>query len=138
MEISIKREDLLHGLYLVQGVVERRTPQPVLANVLIEGEGDKVGMSATDMEIGLRCRVPGKVKGSGAVTANARKLYEIAREVTADEVTLKATTAGWLDLHAGRSKFKVVSLDAKDFPALPLGPGASRRHHHQGRRRHAA
>jgi len=125
MEISIKREDLLHGLYLVQGVVERRTPQPVLANVLIETDGDLVGMSATDMEIGLRCRVPAKVKSGGAVTANARKLYEIARELTSDEVTLKASATGWLDLHAGRSKFKVVSLDPKDFPALPLGPGAN-------------
>src|SRR5689334_6590049 len=125
MEISIKREDLLHGLYLVQGVVERRTPQPVLANVLIETDTDAIGMSATDMEIGLRCRVAAKVKGAGTVTANARKLYEIAREVTADEVTLKSSTAGWLDLVAGRSKFKVVSLDAKDFPALPLGSGAA-------------
>jgi DNA polymerase-3 subunit beta len=125
MEISVKREDLLHGLYLVQGVVERRTPQPVLTHVLIEAEGEHVATSATDMEVGLRCRIAAKVKKSGAVTANARKLYEIAREVTADEVTLKASTPGWVDLHAGRSKFKVVSLEPKDFPALPLGPGAS-------------
>jgi DNA polymerase-3 subunit beta len=125
MEISIKREDLLHGLYLVQGVVERRTPQPVLANVLIETDAEHVGMSATDMEIGLRCRVAARVKRAGTVTANARKLYEIAREVMADEVTLKASAPGWLELLAGRSKFKVVSLDAKDFPALPLGAGAA-------------
>jgi DNA polymerase-3 subunit beta len=60
------------------------------------------------------------------VTANARKLYEIAREVTADEVTLKASAAGWLDVHAGRSKFKVVSLDPKDFPPIPIAaPGGT-------------
>lgn len=125
MEISVKREDLLHGLYLVQGVVERRTPQPVLAHVLIECGGGSVAMSATDMEIGLQCRIAAEVKKGGAVTANARKLYEIAREVVSDEITLKASALGWVDLHAGRSKFKVVSLDPKEFPALPLGPGAS-------------
>lgn len=125
MEIGVKREDLLHGLYLVQGVVERRTPQPVLAHVLIESDGDHVAFSATDMEVGLRCRVAAKTKKSGSVTANARKLYEIAREVTSDEVTLKASAAGWVELHGGRSKFKVVSLDPKEFPALPLGAGAS-------------
>ncbi len=124
MEISVKREDLLHGLYLVQGVVERRTPQPVLSHVLIESDESHVALSATDMEVGLRCRIAASVKKNGAVTVNARKLYEIAREVTADEVTLKAGTAGWVDLQAGRSKFRVVSLDPKDFPALPLGPGA--------------
>lgn len=125
MEISVKREDLLHGLYLVQGVVERRTPQPVLAHVLIESDGDHVAFSATDMEVGLRCRVPARIKKGGPVTANARKLYEIAREITADEVTLKASAAGWVELHGGRSKFKVVSLDPKEFPALPLGAAAA-------------
>src|SRR5689334_10753679 len=100
MEISVKREDLLHGLYLVQGVVERRTPQPVLAHVLIESDGDHVALSATDMEVGLRCRIAATVKKSGAVTANARKLYEIAREVTSDEVTLKSSAAGWIDLRS--------------------------------------
>ena len=115
MEISIKREHLLHGLYLVQGVVERRTPQPILAHVLIQSDDGGVAIAATDMEVGLRCRISGTVKKPGAVTANARKLYEIVREVTAEDVTLKATTAGWIDLVAGRSKFKVVSLDPKDF-----------------------
>jgi len=124
MEISTKREDLLHGLYLVQGVVERRTPQPVLAHVLMESDGDHVAISATDMDVGLRCRVPAAIKRPGSVTANARKLYEIAREVTSEEVTLKASGAGWVDLHAGRSKFKVVSLDPKDFPVLPLSAAA--------------
>jgi len=124
MEISIKREDLLHGLYLVQGVVERRTPQPVLAHVLMQSDDGGVAIAATDMEVGLRCHIAGTVKKPGAVTANARKLYEIAREVTAEEITLKATTAGWVDLVAGRSKFKVVSLDPKDFPPIPVGPNA--------------
>jgi DNA polymerase III subunit beta len=124
MEISVKREDLLHGLYLVQGVVERRTPQPVLAHVLVQGDADGVTLTATDMEIGLRCGVAGKTKKPGAVTANARKLYEITREVTAEEVTLKAATSGWVEVVAGRSKFKVVSLDPKDFPPIPIGTDA--------------
>jgi len=125
MEFSVKREDLLHGLYLVQGVVERRTPQPILAHVLIEPDEDGIALAATDMEVGLRCRIAGKVKKGGPVTANARKLYEIVREVTAEEVTLKANTAGWVDLVAGRSKFKVVCLEPKEFPVIPVGPGAT-------------
>ena len=57
MEISIKREDLLHGLYLVQGVVERRTPQPVLANVLIETDYPHTDTSwpYTKEEVGRMC-----------------------------------------------------------------------------------
>ncbi len=125
MEVSVKREDLVKGLYLVQGVVERRNTLPILANVLIEPAAEGIALTATDTEVGLRGLVPATVKKKGAVTLNARKLYEIAREVPADEVVLKAAQAGWVDVVSGRSKFKVVSLDPKDFPQLPLGADAA-------------
>jgi DNA polymerase-3 subunit beta len=121
MEINLRREDLVRGLHLVQGVVERRNTLPILANVLLEPAEGGIALTGTDMEVGLRGVVPAVVKRKGSVTLNARKLYEIAREVTAEEVVLRSTQAGWVDLHAGRSKFKIVSLDAKDFPQLPLG-----------------
>src|SRR5262245_28474768 len=124
MDVSIRREDLVRGLYLVQGVVERRNTLPILSNVLIEPAEGGIALTATDMEVGLRGQVTAQVKKKGAVTVSARKLYEIVREVTAEEVGLKAAQSGWVDLHAGRSKFRIVSLDPRDFPQLPLGPNA--------------
>jgi len=78
MEVSIKREDLTKGLYLVQGVVERRNTLPILANVMIEPAAEALALTATDMEVGVRVEVAAHVKKKGAVTLNARKLYEIA------------------------------------------------------------
>jgi DNA polymerase-3 subunit beta len=127
MEINVKREDLVRGLHSLQGVAERRGTVPILANVLIEAGERGIAMVATDMEIGLRVQAPAQVKRKGVTTVNARKLYEIAREVTGEEVTLRASATGWVDVLAGRSKFKVVALDAKDFPELPLGPNAGAR-----------
>jgi DNA polymerase-3 subunit beta len=124
MEVTIRREDLVRGLHLVQGVVERRNTLPILANVLLEPAAEGIALTATDMEVGLRGLVPATVKKKGSITLNARKLYEIAREVTAEEVVLKAVQAGWVEVLAGRSKFKIVSLDPKDFPQLPLGADA--------------
>src|SRR5213593_4333231 len=120
MEFTVRREDLVRGLYLVQGVVERRNTVPILSNVLIEPAGEGIALTATDTEVGLRRLVTAEVRKKGAVTLNARKLYEITREVSAEEVVLKSVQAGWVEVHAGRSKFKVVSLDPKDFPQLPL------------------
>ena len=57
MECSIKREDLVQSLYLVQGVVERRNTQPILAHVLIEPADGGIALAATDMEVGLRCQL---------------------------------------------------------------------------------
>src|SRR5215510_4310215 len=124
MELSVGREELVRGLHLVQGVVERRTTLPILANVLLEPATEGLALTATDMQVGLRNVIPAQVKKKGTVTVNARKLYEIVRELSADEVTLKAAQAGWVEVLAGRSRFKIVSLDAKDFPALPLGQQA--------------
>jgi len=124
MEVSFKREELVRGLYLVQGVVERRTTLPILANVLIEPAEGGVAFTATDTEVGLRGRVTAEVKRKGSVTVNARKLYEIVREVAAEEVVLKSAVAGWMEVLAGRSRFKIVTLDPKDFPALPFGSTA--------------
>src|SRR5436190_1349574 len=124
MEVTVRREDLVRGLHLVQGVVERRNTLPILANVLIEPAAEGIALTATDMEVGLRGLVTAQVKKKGTVTLNARKLYEITREVTAEEVVLKSVQAGWVEVLAGRSKFKIVSLDAKDFPQLPLGTDA--------------
>jgi len=124
MEFTVRREDLVRGLYLVQGVVERRNTLPILSNVLVEPAGEGIALTATDMEVGLRGVVVAEVRKKGAVTLNARKLYEIVREVTAEEVVLKSAQAGWVEVLAGRSKFKIVSLDAKDFPQLPFGPDA--------------
>jgi DNA polymerase-3 subunit beta len=124
MEIRVKREDLLRGLHLVQGVVERRSPQPILAHVLVEPESEGIALSATDMEMGLRGRVPATVKKPAAITVSARKLYEIVREVSADEIVLKTAAEGWVEVLAGRSKFKVVSLDPNEFPELPFSQPA--------------
>jgi DNA polymerase-3 subunit beta len=124
MEFSVQREDLVRGLHLVQGVVERRNTLPILANVLIEPAEGGIAFSATDMEVGLRGQVTADVKKKGSLTVNARKLYEIAREVTAEQVVIRSAQAGWVEVLGGRSKFRVVSLDAKDFPQLPLGAAA--------------
>src|SRR2546427_7147198 len=102
MEATLRREDLVRGLYLVQGVVERRNTLPILANVLVEPAGEGIALTATDMEVGLRGAVAAQVKKKGSVTVNARKLYEIAREVTADEIVLKSVQAGWVEVLGGR------------------------------------
>src|SRR5947199_10159297 len=101
MEVTVRREDLVRGLHLVQGVVERRNTLPILANVLIEPAAEGVSVTATDMEVGVRGFLPAQVKKKGAITLNARKLYEIAREVPGEDVVLRSTQAGWVEVLSG-------------------------------------
>lgn len=118
MECLIEKEDLLRCLYLVQGVVEKRSSLPILAHVLIESTEGKVAFGATDLEIGIRQQCRSTVKKSGAVTTDARKLYEIIRELPPESISLRSAGNGWLDVSSGKSRFRLASLDPKEFPAV--------------------
>jgi len=119
MEFTIAREELLQGLYLTQGIVERRTTIPILANVLLESTADGISIAATDQEVGVRRTCEAKVKRKGALTAGARKLYEIVRECPEGAIVMRSLENNWIEVVAGKSLFKIVGLDPKEFPAMP-------------------
>ncbi len=119
MEFTIAREELLQGLYLTQGIVERRTTIPILANVLLESTADGISIAATDQEVGVRRTCEAKVKRKGALTAGARKLYEIVRECPEGTIVVRSLENNWIEVVAGKSLFKIVGLDPKEFPAMP-------------------
>ena len=118
MECIIEKEDLLRCLYLVQGVVEKRSSLPILAHVLIECVEGMVSLGATDLEVGIRQQCKAKVKTAGAVTTDARRLYEIIRELPPERVALRSAKDGWVEVSSGKSRFRMASLDPKEFPAL--------------------
>jgi len=118
MECLVEKEDLLRCLYLVQGVVEKRSSLPILAHVLIESAEGMASLGATDLEVGIRQQCKSAVKKNGAVTTDARKLYEIIRELPPERISLRASGNGWLDVSSGKSRFRLASLDPKEFPAV--------------------
>ncbi len=126
MEFTIARDELLQGLYLTQGIVERRTTVPILANVLLEAVGDGVAITATDQEVGVRRQCEARVKKKGSLTTGARKLYEIVRECADGPLNLRSLDNNWIELSSGKSRFKIVGLDPKEFPAMPSAQSAER------------
>jgi len=122
MEFTIERNELLAGLYLTQGIVDRRTTIPILGNVLIRAAGDGVVVAATDQEIAIRRQCTATVKRKGALTAGARKLYEMVREIPEGPVAIREQDNHWIEVSAGKSRFRLVGLDAREFPAMPDPP----------------
>jgi DNA polymerase-3 subunit beta len=119
MEIKAKRGDLLATLYWTQSIVERRNTMPILANVLIECQKGDIRVTATDLEVGVRGSVEGEVLKDGSVTVNAKKLYEITREVPEEQVRLRRLENDWVEIRSGKSVFKIVGMDAREFPQFP-------------------
>jgi len=121
MEVSVDRDAFLKGLQMVHNVVEPRQTLPILANVLLESDGDTLRLTATDLEVGARVSVPAKVVTGGSVTLSARKLLEIVKELPAAALTLKVQENSWVAMRCGGASYKLVGLSAADFPAVATG-----------------
>jgi len=119
MEFTISRDELQAALYLMQGVVERRTPIPILGNVLLTTDAEGLVVAATDQQIGVRRRCAAKVKKKGSTTANGRMLHDIVRELPEGDVSVRGLDNHWIELSSGKSRFKVVGIDPQEFPAMP-------------------
>lgn len=126
MDISVGRNDLIRELQLVQGIVERKTSIPVLANVLLEASSGRLRISATDLDVSLRCGCVAVVEKEGAVTLGAKKLYEIVRALPEADVRLRAQADSWVLVECGRASFRIAGLPKEDFPALPEAAGRKR------------
>jgi len=120
MKLSIERNTLLKAVSHAQSVVERRNTIPILANVLIEAENDKVQFRATDLDVEIVDRVQAKVDRTGSTTVSAVLLHEIARKLPDGaliELTADAAN-GRLAVEAGRSNFSLATLPKEDFPVM--------------------
>ena len=119
MEIIVQKNDLVRELHLVQGIVERKNSIPILSNVLAEAKGSEVRISATDLEVSLRCGCPAKVVTEGSITLAAKKLYEITRSLPESEVRIRVLPDSWAAIDCEKVSFKMAGLPKEDFPALP-------------------
>jgi len=119
MEFTIERSELLAALYLTQGIVERRTTIPILGNVLLQSAGSDVLIAATDQEIAVRRQCTAAVKKKGTLTTGGRRLYEMVREFPEGAVQVRSLENNWIEVSAGRSRFRLVGLDPREFPAMP-------------------
>ena len=117
MRFTITRENLQQGLGAVAGSIPTRTTLPVLSNILIEAEEGAVRMSGTDLDTAVTVRVPAEVAEAGSITAPAKKLQEIARELPG--VVEVSTQGDSIFLNSGRSRFKLNGLPRDEFPAFP-------------------
>jgi len=122
MEFTVSRADLVRELNLSQGVVEKKTTIPILSNVLVEADGDRIQLTATDLELGIRCSCPARVKKAGAGTIPARRLLDYVRLLPDADVQVKLQDNHWASLTCGRSKTRIAGMSRESFPELPEMP----------------
>ena len=122
MEFSVNKSDLVRELGLTQGVVERKTTIPILSNILLETDGDQVWLTATDLELGIRCACPARIKKEGAGTIPARRLLDYVRLLPDADLQVKLGDNQWASFVCGRSRTRIAGMSRESFPELPEMP----------------
>jgi len=119
MKLSTSRESLLKPLQAVIGVVERRQTMPVLANVLLIADSEKLSITATDLEVELVASAPlDSVTTPGEITVPGRKLLDICRALPEGAEVKLSLKGDRVTVQSGRSKFVLSSLPATEFPVV--------------------
>ncbi len=122
MEFTVSKSDLVRELSLSQGVVEKRTTIPILSNVLLEAREERVVLTTTDLELGIRCSCPAQVAKEGAGTIPAKRLLDYVRLLPDEGLTVKFQENQWAVLTCGRSKTRIAGMSRESFPELPAMP----------------
>src|SRR5882672_4031650 len=120
MNLTISKEQIIAGLQAVQNIVSTRTTLPILSNVLLRAEGDRLQLTATDLDVTITCAVEAKVKKGGASTVPVKKLFGIVRELTNAEIDLGVDEKNVCSIQSGASFYKINGLSADEFPPLPI------------------
>jgi DNA polymerase-3 subunit beta len=118
MHIKVLRDDLLNGVGPIQAVVETKRSLPILSHLLLETSPSYLSVFGTDLDVGVRKRVPGQVLKEGSIALSARKLYEIVRELPATSVELTVDSELTATITCGSSEFRVKGLSRDDFPSM--------------------
>ncbi|MGH9405959.1 MAG: DNA polymerase III subunit beta [Terriglobia bacterium] len=122
MEFTVRQPELVKELDLAQGVSEKKTTIPILSSILLEATDSELRLSATDLELGLRCGCPARVKTTGASTVPGRRLLEIVRSLPDSEIRIKELDNHFIQITCERSSFKLAGMSKDNFPTLPESP----------------
>lgn len=119
MKLTITKEQIMNGLQAVQNVVSSRTTLPILSNVLLRAENNRLDLTATDLDVTVSCAVEAAVEKPGAVTVPVKKLVGIARELAPGEIQIEVDEKNICSIRAGSSFYRINGLGAEEFPPLP-------------------
>ena len=90
MEFRIEKAAFLQALYYAQGIADRKSTMPILANVLLRSDGnDRILVAATDLNLTVTTELPCEVQSEGGLTASAKHLHDIVKSLPSDKLSLK-------------------------------------------------
>ena len=122
MKITIAKKPLQKTIETAARAAQKKGTLPVLANVVLHASGKTVSAQATDMTLSTTVSAPADVKTGGSICVNAHALASIVKALPDVDVAVHLK-GSQLHVEAGKSRFKLPTMNAEDFPRLPTFEG---------------
>ncbi len=122
MNISVAKRDLLRLVARCQGVVDKKSTMPVLANVLLSVDTlGQLRVAATDLFLSVSGNIPAEVQQGGSIAVPARDFFERLKMMPDGPVVITVSSTGTTELRSGTSprRYRLHGLPGETFPALP-------------------
>lgn len=121
IKCSVNKNDFLQGLSDLQNITNKKnTTLAILSNVMLTSTEGGLVLTGTDLEVGLKLKIPAQIHEEGTITLPSKKLFEIVRESGSDTVNLTETDNSWTVIEAGMSRYNLAGMPSTDFPEFPL------------------
>lgn len=118
MELTVTQENFSKALSAVGRVASSKTGLPILSNILLRTDGNRLLVAATNLEIATTQYIGAKIVKPGAITVPARLISEFVSSLPKDSIELRVVNS---NIHITSGKFHSVinGVIADEFPELP-------------------
>lgn len=123
MKFKITKSALLEGLQKVQNVVGVRSTLPILSNVLLTAENDRLALTTTDLDVSVRCSIEADISEPGSTTLPVRRLASIIRELPDSAIEIEVDEKDVASVTCGPSYFKIIGIAEDEFPPVSKPDG---------------
>lgn len=126
MLIKISVHDLKETLTRILSVVDKKNTRLILNFIQIQASGNKIEMTATDLEVSARLTTHCLVEKPGTFCVNAKNIFDIVKELPESELTIELPEgSNNLKLTCGSINFTLLIYTSEEFPHLQFGTNAN-------------
>jgi DNA polymerase III subunit beta len=120
MNLTLLQENLNRGLSITSRFVSSRTQLPILSNIALQTEKNRLKISATNLEVGVNYYCGAKIENEGGITVLSRTFSEFVSSLPAEKVVLVTKKESLKTICSNyQASFPVIPIS--DFPKVPTG-----------------
>jgi len=121
MKFYVEKRNILKNLKKIQDITEKNPIIPITSHMLIEAKGKSIIISATNFEVGMVVKHSAEVEREGRIVLDARKIYEIIKEMPEGKICMAKKDQGWIEIsYDNKIIFNIAGLLEEEFPQIDV------------------